>query len=678
MAISTQTDKAFLIGWKTWFLWVLVCALQPLLFSVASTAFNKTVLPTHPHITAIYSGLGVLAVVALLLPIFLTWSVLRRVAPALKLWAWCFALLAGVFVVSGLHLAGMQLWRTLQPSEIAATFVRTISADAASLLWMRLIFSILAVSAAMALVPATVLGRTSPVRWYVFVIAACVGSVSALLAYRHYEMYFFRMSHPYLDSMGGLALFNELVFLAGVGAVWGASSCTVVALLGQKHNPKIKVALPILREKAAKPAGMLLATLGIVISTPLLLYSMGSQGIRAGFPQISKALTTAPDKDQSIGESVLQKSHEADFASWPYPVPEFAPDGNSFVALSADRKIQRINAESGANLGQIGESLDQYENYAIKWSSDGRYMVLRTNGKQMQSLDGKQSKHLNRFRLFDTQGYQAVAQYTYPDGECFQASGTAFEFEPDGKSLWVRCEQFYSPHKPTDVFAVQLEIPSMKMLQARKYGARGSDGGVQGLGRVGTNAIYWQKGPKLANQILIRSLSSDQDILALNNLDQKNLAGNLTFQNIRFTDKDIELDYCGNASDVADPGSIEFVDQPVHSFCRALGFDSQSGELKTKRDHAPTHRSDSAEISNPLNTLKIKGIWSNTNKTGEIFVQDLMTGKQRQHIISAAQRPLGFSPDGNWLITHVPHLGKLRFYRVSNESPPFAQPRLMP
>jgi hypothetical protein len=56
--------------------------------------------------------------------------------------------------------------------------------------------------------------------------------------------------------------------------------------------------------------------------------------------------------------------------------------------------------------------------------------------------------------------------------------------------------------------------------------------------------------------------------------------------------------------------------------------------------------------------------WRDDSKTGELVVTDIASGRQRQKIISVAQRPLQMSDDGRWLIATAIRGNALRVYRV--------------
>ena len=62
--------------------------------------------------------------------------------------------------------------------------------------------------------------------------------------------------------------------------------------------------------------------------------------------------------------------------------------------------------------------------------------------------------------------------------------------------------------------------------------------------------------------------------------------------------------------------------------------------------------------------LRIESFWRQDNKTGQLVVRDSATGRERQRIVSIAQRPLQMSADGVWLMTVAVHGGGMRLYRI--------------
>jgi hypothetical protein len=107
---------------------------------------------------------------------------------------------------------------------------------------------------------------------------------------------------------------------------------------------------------------------------------------------------------------------------------------------------------------------------------------------------------------------------------------------------------------------------------------------------------------------------------------------------------------------------------PAASICRALTFDTQTGALIGSVDDGD-HRGPSQAASLPMSVLaghglRIEAFWRYDSKTGELVVRDSAAGRERQRIVSIAQRPLQLSSDGVWLMTVAVHGGALRLYRI--------------
>ena len=125
-------------------------------------------------------------------------------------------------------------------------------------------------------------------------------------------------------------------------------------------------------------------------------------------------------------------------------------------------------------------------------------------------------------------------------------------------------------------------------------------------------------------------------------------------------EKFIRLKFCGarpGAPAGAGPGSW---------ICRTLTFDTPTGALIDSVDQAD-HRF--PVVSSPRgflsgHGLRIEAFWRDDSMTGELVVRDGATGRERQRIVSIAQRPVQMSADGSWLMTVAIDGGGLRLYRL--------------
>ena len=94
-----------------------------------------------------------------------------------------------------------------------------------------------------------------------------------------------------------------------------------------------------------------------------------------------------------------------------------------------------------------------------------------------------------------------------------------------------------------------------------------------------------------------------------------------------------------------------YADPPTHAGPPiTLTFDTMTGALIGSVDQDDFGIPD-PPISMPKQTLsghglRIDSFWQDDSKTGEFVVYDSVTGRERQRIISIAQRPLQMSADG--------------------------------
>src|SRR5690349_1420206 len=81
------------VTWPTWFAWVLVSALLPVLSTISATAFDKQVSRYAQHRELIENGLLAIIVFAILAPPVMQAFVLKRVVPKLSVAIWFFCVL---------------------------------------------------------------------------------------------------------------------------------------------------------------------------------------------------------------------------------------------------------------------------------------------------------------------------------------------------------------------------------------------------------------------------------------------------------------------------------------------------------------------------------------------------------------------------------------------------------
>ena len=214
--------------WRLGSLWVLVCALCPLLYSVSWTlglvepdnAVAKDIVDylDLPQRAVIFSTLA--------LPSLLQYAVLKTAFPALTAGRWWGSLLLAAVAVVGGVLIGTVLTGYLPAALREQFYPRTAWLILAPLYWMMIVMA-----------PCAALAKSSGVGTgsFVFsaVVATCCESALTLLCGKlgiHIVQD--------LDSfMGWEAVRLGLAQTAALGAVWGAASAGMFALSGSRKRP---------------------------------------------------------------------------------------------------------------------------------------------------------------------------------------------------------------------------------------------------------------------------------------------------------------------------------------------------------------------------------------------------------------------------------------------------------
>jgi hypothetical protein len=646
---------------NAWWSWIAVCAAEPILLAIVATAFSKQVLETDPLAALIRWSLLLLIVVAVPAPVVLTWHVLRRMAPNLRFWIWLGAVLAAMVASAVWATNAGQLGRGERDFALAVFKVRSdiTVMEFIGLPWGRLLASTAAAAAATLFVPAWVFARAAGFRWYAPLLAAICGACAAAVADQMY--YFFDLHRSVLTGMGHAmngwswrARIGEMCLLAGTGVVWGAASGFVLALFARKHADSDEHRPLFAVHGAPRPAVMLAVALVAAVVAPTGSYVFDAHRARATSNWVRKVFSSAPSNDVSEGEQLLRYLHAAEVRPGQYPTATFSPDGGSFVTAAADRTLVHVDTATGKTLGSIGHPLVRDEYHSLVWSVGGRFLALRTAGEEVPIANTDYTRRRSRFRIYSLPDYGVVADYTHRDDECFDSLGTytSMMFERDDKSLWVVCGHYANP-RPEDVMAIELEIPSARVLQLRYFGDRAVSARVRGLARSGDGVWSWQHSGGKPEELRVRDLTRDREVMYLSDLQQPRFADNLPAQQgDRLADDQITLRYRGASPDGR---SIE----------RRLVFDARSGELVERRDEPrlpPGLNRYELEMSGKL---RIETSWQDDSKAGEIDVFDSVSGERRQHILTHAQRPIGASPDGRWLVMYALENAALRIYRLT-------------
>jgi hypothetical protein len=664
------------VTWPVWLAWVLVTALGPVFSTIAATAVEKQVSPNAQPRALIIIGLLALTAFAILAPAIMQGLVLKRIVPKLSVWFWLFCIaLSGIawFVLmlgrgghgdTGLIEAGYRTQFQLQGAAMTQRLDGALNAShILNLPWGPFLLWTIATSALTALIPAWALGSASGRQRaaLLFFTAAIAAACASGIVEQITNM---TVDHPLntwaLNGQSWTQRFQALAVRAGAGAVWGAVIAIVVALMTRR--PEAASVPNTSRFAIHRPAGqalLLLAPLLIALLAPFAGYLAGPRGLVAGAPELRKALALAPSQDRSQGETVLAYSHDVAF-----PVARMAatiaPDGQSAIVRAADHTLVQVDLATGRRMRQLAGALAPSERHALAWSPDGRTLALRSNGAEVPIPNTNYTRHQSRVRLYTLPDLTPAGEFSNNEGECFDGSAREpMLFSPDSKSLWLACGQYYTVPKPDDPMAIRLDVPAMQVLDVRRYGEGAESGQTRGLERIGDSVWAWQF-PGGGKAFRVYDLTHARDIVTVPMPTA--LIGKLTEQTGRteLDEQTIRLSFCG------EPPGAPAGAGPESWICRKLSFDTGTGAPIGSADK------DDFRIPNPPASLphailsghglRIESFWRDDSKTGELLVRDSATGRERQRIVSIAQRPLQMS--GDWLMTLSVNGGGLRLYRI--------------
>jgi hypothetical protein len=653
----------------------MVAALVPVFSTIAATAVEKQISPNAQPRALIMYGLVALAGLAMLAPPIMQGLVLKRVMPKLSVGFWFFCVvLSGIawLVLTqsrghgpGLIEAGFQTRSQLQGAALPQRLAGTLNAShILNLPWGPFLLWTIATGALTSLVPAWALGKASGRRrtTLLFLAAAIAGACAAAIVEQVYDMTIVhrQLGNWALNGQSWAQRFQVLAVRSGVGAVWGAVTALVVVLM--TRQPGAATAPKAWHFVAHRPAGLalaLMAPLLIALLAPFVGYLAGPRGLVAGAPELRKAVSLAPSQDRSQGETVLAYSHDVALPLARIPAPAISPDGQSAIVRAADHTLMQVDLATGRGMRQLAGPLAPLDRHALAWSPDGRTLALRSNGAEVPIPNTRYTHHQSRLRLYALPDLTPAGEFSNSEGACFDVfAREPMLFSPDSKSLWLVCGQYTAP-KPDDPMAIRLDVPAMQVLELRRYGEGAESGEIRGLERIGDSVWAWQF-PHDGPPFRIRDLTYARDIVTVP--IPAELIGKLTAQTgqSQLDEQTVRLNFCGV------PPSAPANAGPASWICRMLSFDTRTGTLIGSVDNVD-HRIPNPPVSLPKHTLsghglRIESFWQEDSKTGELVVRDSATGRERQRIVSIAQRPLQMS--GDWLMTLAVNGSGLRLYRI--------------
>ena len=668
--------------WKLWWQWIAVGAVVPVLLAITTMALNKPILDSDPWAAPIWFATLIIIIATLALSVALPWIVLRKLAPRLSLFKWILCLIGMSIAFFMLYHPDtgfsflIQLKRDFNSTRYQVAFDRPVQwFEVLMLPWHKLLFPTAVRAGLMWLPVAMIVGLTTSrmFRVWGFLLAIILGFCAAAVSIELYEIshaYSF-LSYGELNGSPWSKRINAMVLYASSGAIGATVSGLVFAYMffAEKHVLAWRFNISII--KSVSIAVCCVFTVAVWFAGEFFVYLNGINGLRIGAPSLVKRFTTAPTVDRSEYEPILTLSHQAAAMTHHWPSESFArvgfaPDGRTFLMFAKDRQLARIDIQTGEVVGLIAEPFHHYDRQTYLWTNDGKYFVLKNNGKEVAIPNTRFTRYQTRLRVYALPDYTLLADTATSGDWCFNTTSEVAE-DPGG-GLWIKCSQFVKP-RASDLMAIKYELPGLRIVERRRYEESAGSGEMETFRQVDDDVWVVQRkiGQKL--EIRLSSLNNRFQPLVFQGFENNEMAGGLTYQGVSFEQNRLKIRFCGSASEVSNPPDELTEASWGASFCRTVIYDVATGKYLGRSDSPETRiplRSGSSQVSQvEYGDIAIEGRWTMNSKAGYLFVRNRKNGEIRQRIETVAQRPIAISPNGKWLISHAFDARKLRIYAIA-------------
>lgn len=648
--MNQKNDNEFISN-KIIVLWSVVSAFVPIFISIVETAFAKNILSSDPY-ASMWTGIVLLIIVFLPISIpWIQWLVLRRVIGKLAFSSW-FGAIAIAFLlwqISKFLFALLEmnfstgfdiLLLNLQDED---RLLAIFSLHSLQLIGFNLLHFI-----ALGFAPSLLLGRYSNRSWLLFFIAASIGSIFMTLSEEIYNILHIFNHRTALNGYDWKSRLETFAYIGSLGSVWGMFTMIFLKHLTGGVIKKISF---------AKDIALGLCIVGL-FTMMLFSFALSKHHDITIIQSVIKIFSVTPNEDKSSGKNILINGHFVNIEPTKYPVINFSPNSKTFVMLDDDDQLVLIDVKSGKKLKNISEKISKFDTIQNTWTPDGKYFIVRNSAESQSIPNTHYSANLSSITLYSIPEYKTRATYTYRDAECYDTSDESMAFDGND-TLWILCGHGMSGHTKGSILGYSLKLPTMKLLDLRKYEKERMqiDGILQS--KKGAVAIEQED-----DQITVHYLSQNTSKTIIADLNKSTLAGSLTGQYATIKDDKIEMFFCGNSNQISNPGEKQEDAKMVHGFCRTLTFDLSSGELIQIKDDGRRKRlelSDEIDIENYF----IQSFWKHDSKKGEIVVRD-KNKKIIQKIVTSGQILLKTSPDNHWLVTYAFDEKKIRIYEIKH------------
>lgn len=682
---------------RFWRDWVLLWAAMPLFLSFLMMAFTKQI-NKHDPLAWVYQW-GTLGIFLLSLGLlaFAPYFVLRRHLPKYTIALHIGLLLFILFALTApfwspfkeaIGIVADTLFQFRKDFSKAANILQVdqpiYPSDMLTLPWWKLYAANSTVTVALFAVPVlaicTAVGHLS--RFFKVILCVILAGLFGATSDALFEIMDIKQLR--LGQLNGEAWSTRVAELAilSVSAAIGGS----VSAIGFNDLVRTKSPNPG-REAVTKDASIFTGIILVPLTAALLWsvsylthYAWGGQGFRSGFAEIRRSLTSAPESDISVGRELLKFSHTLKVRPYSFPNANFvsfsmARDERSAVVREQYGKnrsqLTVVDLASGDKLTVLGKPLSRHEQASLLWSSDGRYLAVRTRGHAIKA--GRYEAHETKLTLYRLPDYQLIAQWQPSEGGCrnLETSLTGMLEDSSGNLVLLCGTPDVGTGAGTRV--ATLSMPSLAVRHSKLL-SEASNGSIRGgLIRLGS-AIHvpWEM-PNDSGRIVFVDTAGHKNI-AIDDLLTADRGGRLTFQGFvqdEKTPEKIGLKFCGATENVANPPEQTNETPWGRSFCRIMDHlikdGSFAGYVDGPETRVPSTEQKLQTYSIDFDRWVIAGVVSKSQKEGELIVREGGTNRVIQTLTGEAQVPIAVTSDHALLFTIRPYGREIAVYSIKSD-----------